>query len=149
MYWQKSGIRFFLKADYKFHILFQSLGLSRLLSAQDFGLPGFIGRVIHEQNKSKHKHTTNMRKLILSAVIAVTAMLMGPQAAEAGCCGPKLCLKKKVCTEEVCRRCYTKTRCVLGCPKTIHFVEITYRTTYRDCCGNCSYKTHTVTRRCR
>ena len=96
-----------------------------------------------------------MKKLILSAVVAVTAIFMGAQPAEAGCCKkrcgislPKLCIKKKVCTQEVCRRYHCKTKCVCGCPKTVRYVTITYRTTYRDCCGRCSYKCYTRTYKC-
>ncbi len=92
-----------------------------------------------------------MKKLILTAVIATTAIFMGAQPAQAAdcCCVKVVCLKKKVKTEEIGRRCFCETRCVLGRQKTIWFEEITYRTTYVDCCGKCTYKTFTRVRRCR
>ena len=90
-----------------------------------------------------------MKSLILTALVAVSAMFMGIQPASAGnCCGIKICAKKKIGTTEVCRRYFCKTRCVLGCPRTIRFVEITYCTTYCDCCGNKTSETWTRVRRC-
>ncbi|MDF1756034.1 MAG: hypothetical protein P1U89_24815 [Verrucomicrobiales bacterium] len=86
-----------------------------------------------------------MRNLILTALIVTFAMLMGPVNLNAS---THSCVKKKVCTEEVCRREFCKTKTVCGCVTKTLFVEITYKTTYRDSCGNCSYRIHTETRRC-
>ena len=77
-----------------------------------------------------------MKNLFLSIAIVVTAMFATAGTAEAGCCN-KCCIKKccKKTTVEVCRRYFCKTKCVCGCPKTIRYVEVTYKTT--DCCGRC------------
>ena len=80
-----------------------------------------------------------MKKLFLSAAIAVTAMFtfapVTATAGDSGCCDPKCC--KRLCckkeTVEVCRRCFSKTVCECGCTKTINYIEVTYCTT--DCCG--------------
>ena len=86
-----------------------------------------------------------MKNLILAALVALFVSLSGTQTVSAG---PLSCLKKKVCTEEICRREFCKTKIVCGCEQKIPFIEITYRVTYRDCCGNCSYRIYTVTHRC-
>ncbi|MDF1814309.1 MAG: hypothetical protein P1V20_19040 [Verrucomicrobiales bacterium] len=80
-----------------------------------------------------------MKKLILSAAVAVTAMFLvgapatvrAEECCKKGCIGI-FCCKKKCETVEVCRRCFTKTVCVCGCPKVINYIEVTYCTTYCD-----------------
>ncbi len=92
-----------------------------------------------------------MKKLILIAVVAVAAIFGGVQTvkAEDCCCKPRiLCVKKKVKTEEVCRRYFCETRCFLGCPRVIQFVEVTYHTTYCDSCGKESVEEWTKVYRC-
>lgn len=76
-----------------------------------------------------------MKKLILAVAIGATAMFASVDNAQAGCC-KKSCCKKLCCkktTVEICRRCFTKCKCVCGCVKCIQYVEVTYKTT--DCCG--------------
>lgn len=109
-----------------------------------------------------------MKYLILSFLIAV-AWLVAGTTANAGeycetateeccessecntcndCCGSRcFCIKRKVCTTEEDRCYFTKTKCFCGCKRTVHFVEITYKSTYADKCGNCSYRTFKVTKR--
>ncbi|MDF1813274.1 MAG: hypothetical protein P1V20_13840 [Verrucomicrobiales bacterium] len=84
-----------------------------------------------------------MKNLIFATFVALFVSFSGTQSVEAF----GSCIKKKVCTEEVCRRTFCKTKMVCGCAKQIQFVEVTYRSTYRDCCGNCSYRTFTKTYR--
>lgn len=79
-----------------------------------------------------------MKRFITTAIIAISAMFAGVNTtvqAEDCCAKPLICLKKKVKTEEICRRVFCKTKCVLGCIKVIQFEEVTYCTTYCDCCG--------------
>ncbi len=84
-----------------------------------------------------------MKNLVLSAAVALTAMFIvaapanAAEAKAADCAKKKSCFsffacKKKCKTVEVCRRCFTKTVCVCGCPKCIDYVEVTYCTTYCD-----------------
>ncbi|MDF1754359.1 MAG: hypothetical protein P1U89_16365 [Verrucomicrobiales bacterium] len=76
-----------------------------------------------------------MKNLIITAAVAIAAMFAIVTPAQAGECCPKSSFGffgcgKKVSTVEVCRRCFTKTICVCGCPKQIEYVEVTYCTTY-------------------
>jgi len=70
-------------------------------------------------------------KTLLIAAIAATLIFATTQPAEAGLC----CKKKEVCTQEVCRRCYTKEKRCLCKTRTVTYQEVTYTTTYEDCKG--------------
>lgn len=87
-----------------------------------------------------------MKNLILTVAIAACAFFATAATAEAACCKKTCCVKKccKPVTTEICRRYFCKTKCVCGCPKTIRYVEITYRTV--KCNGKC--KTWKKTYRC-
>lgn len=89
-----------------------------------------------------------MKSLILAATVAFAALFVVAAPAHAQECCPKptlrlpfFCCAKKVSTVEVCRRCYTKTVCVLGCPKIIEYAEVTYCTLY--CNGETKHWTKT------
>lgn len=78
-----------------------------------------------------------MKNLILSVIVAVTGLFAIPGTAEAGllkrnCCVNVCCEQQ---TTEVCRRYFCTQKCFLGRVRTIHWVEITYRTV--DSCGRC------------
>jgi len=55
------------------------------------------------------------------------------------------CKPQAICTQEHCRRCFTKNTSICGCEAT--YSQIVYATTYRDCKGRTYKKLWTKTTR--
>lgn len=116
---------------------------------------GYRKEMIENKRTLELARLDTMKKLILTAALATSALFAGVTEAEAGkcrknCCPHVCCTLKgklfpgrvKKSTEKVHTECFYKEECVNGCLRKVLYVRTIYRDTY--CNGKTKYWSSTT-----